>query len=193
MKQMKKYTLIIIALFLVQHIGFCQAPANDLEITGVISCGNALPISGAVVYLKDASGDIVDTTFSDSSGDYKFTGLLQGNSYSIEGAYNDPELSGLSTFDMVLIARHILAVSPLVGAQAMAADFNNSGSVTTFDMVQLRLLILGIENAPYRISPEWLFLNANTNQKIGLFTLSDNLNLDITAIKRGDINFNACP
>jgi hypothetical protein len=57
---------------------------------------------------------------------------------------NDP-LNGVSTFDLVLINKHILGLEPLNTPYKMiAADANNSRSITTFDIVELRKLILGI-------------------------------------------------
>ncbi len=56
---------------------------------------------------------------------------------------NNP-LNGVSTFDLVLINRHVLGTTPFVSPfQIIAADANNSGSVTTFDIVELQRLILG--------------------------------------------------
>ena len=56
----------------------------------------------------------------------------------------DP-LNGVNAFDLILIARHILGLQPLPSPYAMiAADLNKSGSITTFDIVQGRQLILGI-------------------------------------------------
>lgn len=56
----------------------------------------------------------------------------------------DP-LNGVTTFDLLLISRHVLAIEPLNAPwKIIAADANLSGSVTTNDIVQLRRLILGI-------------------------------------------------
>lgn len=54
-------------------------------------------------------------------------------------------LNGVSTFDLLLISKHILAIQPLTAPWSIiAADANSSGSVTTGDVVQLRRLILGL-------------------------------------------------
>ncbi|MEZ4917493.1 MAG: hypothetical protein R2792_00180 [Saprospiraceae bacterium] len=58
---------------------------------------------------------------------------------------NDDPLNGVSTYDLVLISKSILGLEPLSQPwQQTAADINNSGSVTTFDIVEGRKLILGI-------------------------------------------------
>lgn len=72
-------------------------------------------------------------------------------------------LQGVSTYDLVLIAKHILGIQPLAsGYSIIAADANESNSVTTFDIVELRKLILGIydrlpvPDQPWRYIPEFI-------------------------------------
>ncbi|MBC7775820.1 MAG: T9SS type A sorting domain-containing protein [Phycisphaerae bacterium] len=58
---------------------------------------------------------------------------------------NDNPLNGVTTYDLVLMSKHILAIEPLNSPNKMiAADANKSGSITTFDIVEIRRLILGI-------------------------------------------------
>ncbi len=62
---------------------------------------------------------------------------------------NDNPLNGVTTFDLVLISKHILGIEPLVSPyKIIAADATGTGSVTTFDIVELRKLILGIYGQP---------------------------------------------
>ncbi|MBK6931500.1 MAG: hypothetical protein IPH12_11790 [Saprospirales bacterium] len=69
----------------------------------------------------------------------------------------DP-LDGVSTFDLILINKHILDIQPLTAPfKMLAADANNSHSLSTFDIVELRKLILGIyPKLPHRES--WGFV-----------------------------------
>ena len=77
-----------------------------------------------------------------------------------ERSFSDP-LNGVTTFDLLLISRHILAIEALDAPwKIIAADANSSGSVTTNDVVQLRRLILGIiPNLPEGKS--WRFFTDN--------------------------------
>ncbi|MEZ4894540.1 MAG: T9SS type A sorting domain-containing protein [Saprospiraceae bacterium] len=60
---------------------------------------------------------------------------------------DDNPLNGVTTYDLVLISKHILGIQPLGSPYKMiAADANKSNSITTFDIVELRKLILGIYN-----------------------------------------------
>jgi hypothetical protein len=56
---------------------------------------------------------------------------------------NDP-LNGVSTFDLVLINKHILGLGSLNGFKQLAGDINMSGIITSLDLLELRKLILGI-------------------------------------------------
>jgi hypothetical protein len=58
----------------------------------------------------------------------------------------DNPLNGVSTFDLVLISKHIQGISALSGFKLLSGDANTSGSLTSFDIVELRKLILGIYN-----------------------------------------------
>ncbi|MBN8680731.1 MAG: T9SS type A sorting domain-containing protein [Chitinophagales bacterium] len=93
----------------------------------------------------DAAG--FDSTFL-VSGTYDLSDVasLQNRSYTLKPT-RDGHPSGLTTYDLVLISKHILALEPLQCPwQIIAADVNCSGSVTTFDIVNARKVILGIEN-----------------------------------------------
>jgi hypothetical protein len=72
---------------------------------------------------------------------------------------NNGSLSiGVNAWDMELISQYILNVTPFNSyCQFIAADVNGSGTITTFDIVELRRLILGTSNA----SSGWRFWNAD--------------------------------
>jgi hypothetical protein len=74
---------------------------------------------------------------------------------------DDNPLNGVSTFDLVLISRHILLTEQLDSPyKVIAADANRSGFVTAFDMVELRRLILGVyQELPANTS--WRFVRAD--------------------------------
>jgi hypothetical protein len=67
-------------------------------------------------------------------------------------------LNGVTTFDLVLISKHILGLEPFNAAwKITAADANRSNSVTTFDIVELRKLILGLTDKLPNNTPSWRF------------------------------------
>ncbi len=117
---------------------------------------------------------------------------------------NDNPLNGVTTYDLILIARHILGLEPLGSPYKMiAADANKSGGITTFDLVELRKLILGIlpalpNNNSWRfVDSSFVFPNA-TNPFQTVFpevtTVANaqfNLNRLFYGIKIGDVNCSA--
>jgi hypothetical protein len=67
-----------------------------------------------------------------------------GSDYTVTPTMELDPLNGVNTYDLILISRHILGLEPLNTAyKLIAADANKSGTVTTFDVVELRKLILG--------------------------------------------------
>lgn len=119
---------------------------------------------------------------------------------------NDNPINGVSTFDLVLINRHILGISALGSPYKMiAADANNSRSITTFDIVALRKLILGIDTVLQGVD-SWRFLPAvytfpdPQNPFTAVFPEGVSLTLpgptqqiDFIGIKVGDVNENVVP
>ncbi|TAK45861.1 MAG: hypothetical protein EPO28_03190 [Saprospiraceae bacterium] len=79
--------------------------------------------------------------------------------YTVTPAKNDFPLCGVTTFDLVLISRHILDIQPLNSPyKIIAADVNHSNSVTTFDLVEIRRLILHI-NETFPNNTSWRFVD----------------------------------
>lgn len=94
---------------------------------------------------------------------YSGTGLL---SVLPNVEHPDP-LNGVTTVDLLQISSHILGIQSFESPfQLIAADANNSGSVTTFDIVEIRKLILGVydllpNNNSWRYIPQYCFDDLN--------------------------------
>ncbi len=120
---------------------------------------------------------------------------------------NDNPLNGVTTYDLVLISKHILNTEPLnTPYKTIAADANKSGSITSFDIVEIRKLILGIyDSLPNNSS--WRFVDKDfqfPNQLNPFQTIfPENVVLqdwygspshfDFIGIKIGDVNNTAIP
>ncbi|MFN0015816.1 MAG: hypothetical protein ACKVU2_14840, partial [Saprospiraceae bacterium] len=98
---------------------------------------------------------------TDSSGAFQ---LLANAPCIANGLYPKRKtgpLNGVSTYDLVLINRHILGIESLNSPYKMiAADVNNSRSISTADIIALRKLILGIDTA-LTSTDSWRFVPAN--------------------------------
>ncbi|MCA0236377.1 MAG: HYR domain-containing protein [Bacteroidetes bacterium] len=122
--------------------------------------------------------------------------------YTLTPTKDNNPLNGVTTYDLVLINKHILGLETLGSPYKMiAADANRSGSITTFDIVELRKLILGIyEDLPNNTS--WRFVDRDyqfdnpANPFQSVFpenkTVSDiqgtQVENSMVAIKIGDVN-----
>ena len=143
---------------------------------------------------------------SDSCYSYSFGAIPFGGSYQIELAAEKtgPPLNGVTTYDLVLMSRHILGIEALDDAYQMeAADVNNSNSLTTLDIVETRKLILGLHDT-FPGVPSWRVVRPLPNPaNLGSYTaLRDtylfvfnniqkdykNLQGSFLAIKYGDLN-----
>ncbi len=118
-------------------------------------------------------------------------------------------LNGVTTFDLVQMSKHILGITSLTDLyQGIAADVNNSQTITGADIVQARKLILGIYDS-FPGVPSWRLVRPVLNPtdfsafsavkdtyQIIIPALAGDVTLPATpfiAVKTGDVNFSALP
>jgi hypothetical protein len=128
------------------------------------------------------------TTSTNNEGDFKLDGVKPNTAYTLQISKESQYLAGISTYDLLLINRHILGIRPLISKYSfVAADVNNSGSITTLDMVLLKKMILQIEKI-FPNNNNWHFFDKLGQEKISISTLTP-LNLgEIIGIKTGDVS-----
>lgn len=146
----------------------------------------------------------VPTSYSSSDGHYGVCQCETCLDYTVVPYKNNDPLNGVSTFDLVLINQHILGLVLFTSPYTIiAADANRSRSLSTFDIVELRKLILGIYTELPNC-PAWLFIDRkyqfpnpfNPFQEIFPETVrveninDDGKNVDFIAVKVGDVNDN---
>lgn len=142
-----------------------------------------------------------------SNGLFNFNELPGCQPYTLAPYRNDNPLNGVTTFDLVLISKHLLGTDTIDSPyKIIAADANRSGSVTSFDIVTLRRLILGIDTV-FANNTSWRFVPASFqfpdpfNPFVGEFpeeiavpagmvSLAD---LDFVGLKVGDVNDSNVP
>ena len=176
----------------------CQASRE--AIVGTVKDESGENIDNAEV---SVSGDMAASISTDDNGTYAFN-VTEGNDYSVAVAKNDDIRNGVSTFDLALISKHVLNVAPLQNPyKIIAADANNSGSVTTLDLVAIRKVILFAatefpNNSSWRfMDKDYIFSNSNNpfsdvlpevrnfNNIVGVQTA------DFVGIKVGDVSGDA--
>ena len=172
--------------------------------------GQAVVSVGGTIETEGNSGVgnvLVNAQTTDAAGLFDIPGVPGCQSYTLTPYRNDFPLNGVSTYDLVLITKHILGLEALPSPyKIIAADANKSQSVTTFDVVVLRKLILGIDTA-FLNNTSWRFIPGDfvfpdpANPLLSAFpeTLSVPLQaspvsgLDFTGLKVGDVNDSAIP
>jgi hypothetical protein len=178
--------------------------SGNAMITGSLTNVSNNPILGVELIL---SGAVEDTLMCDENGNYTFPDLPVGESYTITPYKNSNPTNGVTTFDIVLMQRHILGIQALNSPYKMiAADVNKSGGISTFDLVRLRRLILELDtvvinNTSWRFVEEDFAFPDPANPWITPFPESitltnldtDMLDANFIGIKVGDINLNANP
>ena len=162
-----------ITVFVVDEEGnydFATATINIQDNNGVCQgilkeeqsfiAGRIINADGETVEAVDVSvnGGVASMSTSEN-GTYQFT-LAKGNDYTITPEKDIDPLNGVSTFDLVLMSKHILGITPLDSPyKQIAADVNKSGTITAYDMVQLRQLILNITKE-FANNESWRFVDA---------------------------------
>ncbi len=148
----------------------------------------------------NAGASMLNSVVTDATGEYEFL-LPTGGDISITPMRNDDVANGVSTFDLVLVSKHILNVSLLDSPYKMlAADANRSGSISTLDLVAIRKVVLRLTNE-FPNNTSWRFVEkshiftsnnpwaSSIPELMNINNLTVNeLNTNFTAIKVGDVN-----
>ncbi|MBK7336401.1 MAG: HYR domain-containing protein [Saprospirales bacterium] len=182
------------------NLNFCSGV--PVVIAGEVSTEDAEAVEGVTVEMN--GGLLTEVTGLD--GQYDFS-VIAGSDYTVTPMLDEDADNGVTTFDMVLITRHILNVQLLDSPyKVIAADANNSDNVSTLDLVAIRKVILQVEdnfpnNTSWRfVDEDYLFPNpvnpwADPNgfpEVISYNNLqASELEADFVAIKVGDVNGSA--
>ncbi len=179
--------------------GVCGQTIQNVTISGQIHTEDDLSLEGVEMYINsEVSAEII----TGADGQYSFEPLLIGGDYSVHPQMNVQSANGVSTFDLLLLRKHILGIEALDSPYKMiAADANRSGSISTVDMIYIRKIILNIDST-FSNNTSWRFVDADYQFPIASNPFSEpfpeiininNLQFDTTfadfiAIKVGDVN-----
>ena len=175
-------------------------PGANGSISGKVANFNEIPIEGVEISrIQNKTSPMILKDFTDASGNYVFENNPGYFSYTLEAFKNNEKMQGVTTLDLLWIQKHILALQTLDAPEKwIAADINNSETITGLDILLLRKLILGID-AEFPSNRSWEFVpasevldldnvwNFSTNIEIDAL-LEDMEALSFKAIKIGDVN-----
>ncbi|MBT8231440.1 MAG: T9SS type A sorting domain-containing protein, partial [Bacteroidia bacterium] len=186
---------------------YCEV---ELRIVDDAQGNFSSPIAGDIETKKGESLDEVSVTLESNhpeypkvaqtvNGVFNFDNNPNNFDYQISAEKNNDFLNGVSTIDLIFIQRHILGLQPFDSPyKYIAGDVNNDNDITAIDLVELRKLILGI-NDDFPDNESWRFINRDVGVTLSnpfifdeTYYISDldrdRLFNDFTAIKVGDIN-----
>ncbi len=155
--------------------------------------------------MVEVSGDTQEEEETTETGTYAFDLPLENN-YAVTPERDDNPINGVSTYDLVKISQHILETEFLSSPyKIIAADVNNSGNISTLDLVELRKLILFIET-DFSNNNSWRFVDAEfafpnpldpfQTSFPEVYTINDlgeDMQADFVGVKIGDVNCSAAP
>jgi|GEM_PF-468272 len=169
--------------------------------TSVTEAGNG--VSEAQVILEAEIAEYPLTQMTTEEGGFAFTENPDAIDYSLRVQKNDNHTNGVSTLDLVLIQRHVVGFQEFDSPyKVIASDISNDENVSAIDIVELRKVILGIQDE-FSNNTSWRFIDATQqfsdigdpfpiDEERDIDNLSNEmLNEDFIAIKIGDVNASA--
>lgn len=181
--------------------GLCAAP----DILCRVRTETLLPVGDVSVQLTVPSGPTTVTQVTGAAGTAIFDSPPAGAEFNLTLFRNNLVLSGVTTYDLILISRHILGLQALNSPyKLIAADASRNGVISVFDIATIRSIILGI-TTQYPDNTSWRFLPSG-------FTFANPANpfaepfpenasyvapvyspIDFTGIKIGDVDNSVIP
>jgi hypothetical protein len=145
-----------------------------------------------------------DGVVTEVNGQFVFDQLATFGDYSVVPAKDGDYLNGVTTYDLILITKHILNIDLLDSPyKFIAADVNRSGRISTLDLIELRKVIIALadefsNNSSWRFVPAgYVFENPSDPlaesfpESININNLEGEAQADFVAIKIGDVNLSA--
>jgi photosystem II stability/assembly factor-like uncharacterized protein len=145
-------------------------------------------------------------TFVDSDGQYQLNDIPIGSLCTVQPSKNINIRNGISTFDMLLMQKHILQIDTLATPyQILAGDVNDDGQLSTFDVLINRRVLLELQDT-FINTPSWNFVASDYNFQNPVDPFDENYSTGVTCadfssgasgnfigIKMGDVNASASP
>lgn len=155
-----------------------------LAIKGKVVYSNtaASPISNATVYLS-SSAVLLDSTLTNSAGEYSFNGVGNGN-YKLISKSTKP-WGGVSSTDALLVRQFIAGIRTFDPLQFQAADVNVTNSVTSVDALLIRKRIANPDST-YKAG-DWI--SENPSVVVSGSSITQNIKMCCTA----DVNSSFVP
>jgi hypothetical protein len=174
---------------------------KPLQLGGLVQSPYGDPLEGVNVIL---SGDGQGQQITGVPGSFLFKDLPPGGTYTLSAGKSTQPLTGVSTYDLLLIQKHLLGVNTIQDPlKLLAADANLSGHISVADIIQLRKWILQPQPDVHPLKA-WRFINPNQPmnpqnplntpdlEQITIGPLKEDLaGVEMMAVKVGDVSGDA--
>jgi hypothetical protein len=186
---------------------FCSGTTGEYSACATTACGSQV-VDGVQMEINGSSpalpplSIVVNPSDTTNGGCATWDMPLPYPNITVTPEKDDNPLNGVTTFDAVLTLKHILGIDVFNAPyKHIAADVNNSKSVTAFDIAEMRKLILGIydelpNNTSWRFyDAEYVFPNPNNPFSPSfpetITSSSGQTEFNFKAVKIGDVNCSA--
>ena len=170
------------------------------EVSGQVLTENLVSIDNVRV---EAEGTDYAPVYTNVNGEYAFNAIYDGEYISVNPVKTDNALNGVSTLDVLKIQRHILGLESLDSPYKMiAADVDNSGNISVSDLLEIRRLILGVQESFTNVD-SWRMVDAsqkfaNNNSPFEtdisfnyeIPSIQEDMAIDFVGVKMGDVDNN---
>jgi hypothetical protein len=107
------------------------------------------------------TGSSSNSTFSDANGNYTFSSLTAGGTYTVTPSKTALSLgtTGIDTVDLIAVQRHFLHLgTPLSGCRLTDSDVNGDSVINSVDITAIHRFFLGLSTGTgnvgkYQFSP----------------------------------------
>lgn len=170
---------------------------TNFTLAGNIVTETNVPVQSVNVNL---AGSTSGSQVTGVPGTYSFT-VPTGSNSIITPSKNINWANGVTVNDALLAHQHVAGITPLNSSyKQLAADANNNGSLTTFDVALIHQLSIGFitafpNNTSWRFAQPGLVGNPFSQTIASSVTinpvLGNNLSVNFIGIKNGDVNNSA--
>lgn len=163
----------------------------DMEASFSFKNVNEVPISNMGVYF---SNQLISST--NSLGEFSVKNLSACKSYEfVLGTELGNPLAGISTKDILLIQNHILGNNRIKSIPSLvAADVDNSGAVSSLDIIMLRKILIGF-TSNFVFENSWQYVTSSATEmrvfpnKVKFLESNPyGTRQDFYLVKKGDVN-----
>ncbi len=178
----------------------CDTSMVQMSLSGLVFTEDQEKMKDVGMELTNLIEGNTTEVFTDENGVYAFHDLNELLNYEVTPFYDDNDVhNGISTFDILLIQKHILGLTPLNSPyKVIAADVDENESINGIDIIQIRKLLLGYYDE-FPASDSWKFVDAHQefmnqqapwpyNNYTSVLTDQSYNDMNFVMIKTGDVN-----